>query len=306
MARTAVVRFKRNSETGAITPPRLHRPRHLRDHRPGLVGGSGIDLSADGKSIYVTSTRHGVIAHLRRGRGGTLLSRGCIQDADTAEIECARVAEGLGGARSVVVGPDDASVYVAGSDDFAIAHFARAARGHLTEVGCVDDDDLGASSCAQSAPGLALPLNLALSPDGTSLYSTSHLDHAVTLLSRDVTDGTLTPNECFEAPGGPDACTALDTGPSFATSLATSPDGESVYVGSGQGDAILHLARDAAGGLTFSNCIEDNRAPDAVQCAQTTNGLNGPAWLTVSDDGAHVYSTSREDAVLHFSRDVGP
>lgn len=305
VGRHALVRFKRNPVNGAISPVECLGGSNCDIREPGLNGGAGIAVTADGGSIYVSSSADDAIVELRRKANGALLSRGCTQDAGTANPVCARFAEGLDGARSLLLSPDEKSLYVASTSSFAVTTFSRAANGRLTQAGCIADDDLGSTPCGQTSPALAVPLGLALSPDGTSLYATSHLDAAVTLLSRDPASGALTPAGCFEAPGGADSCTALTTGPLFPTGIVAGPEGDTLYVASGQGDAILTLARGAGGSLSFDSCIEDNRNPDFYDCGQLAPGLNGAASFTLSDDGGHLYTTSREDTITQFLRDTG-
>jgi hypothetical protein len=85
----------------------------------------------------------------------------------------------------VAVSADGISVYVASADDEAVARFDRTTAGALTPRGCVDDNDTGADTCAQSADGLATATAVAVSPGaGTSVYVAGDGDDSVVRFDR--------------------------------------------------------------------------------------------------------------------------
>ncbi len=120
--------------------------------------------------------------------------------------------------------------------------FNRAADGTLSSPSCVSDVD-NAQTCggvdggANEAQGLDAPLGVAVSPDGTSVYVASGLNHAFARFNR-ATDGTLSAGglhlrrriraDCGGADGGPTEAQGLNS----AASVAVSPDGASVVVAS--------------------------------------------------------------------------
>lgn len=117
---------------------------------------------------------------------GDLTPQGCIDDNDTGPDSCAQATDGLEGARAVVVSPDGRSVYAASQFDDAVVRFDRdPATGALTPQGCVDDNDTGGDTCAQSTDGLRFATSLVASPDGSSLYAASDVDEAVVIFGRD-------------------------------------------------------------------------------------------------------------------------
>ena len=104
-----------------------------------------------------------------------------------------------------------------------------AAVGDLTVVGCVVDSH-GRETCDQRTRGLDKPLELALSPDGTSAYAASQLSDAVVRFNRDPATGDLDPAGCVAAVGSATACARSTAGLDSAGAAAVSPDGRWLYV----------------------------------------------------------------------------
>ncbi len=104
------------------------------------------------------------------------------------------VSDGLNGARSVTVSPDNSSVYVATYDDDGVARFDRnTSTGVLTHQGCTKD--VGSSPsylCAnaqgdpQTANGLAGAQGVAVSNDGASIYVAGYDDDAIVRFDREL------------------------------------------------------------------------------------------------------------------------
>lgn len=84
-----------------------------------------------------------------------------------------------------------------------------------------------------------------------------------------------------------------------AVSVAVSPDGGHVYAAAGTGDAVVAFSRDAGTGeLTQIQTVLNNTG--------AVVGLDAVGSVTVSPDGAHVYTAStRGNAVVAFSRNAG-
>ena len=129
-----------------------------------------------------------------------------------------------------------------------------------------------------------------ISPDGATVYATSHEEDAVSVFSRAVTGLLTFVGVQRQTPG-----TAQGLG--GAAAVVVSPDGAHVYVASDIDDAIAAFSRDAATGLlTFIELHKDN--VDGV------DGLDGADAVTLSPDGKYVYVAGRDDdAVAVFSRD---
>jgi hypothetical protein len=178
---------------------------------------------------------------------GRLTPQGCVDDDGDGPDNCSQTADGLDGARSVVVSPDGESVYVAAQIDDAVARFDRNPdTGALSDEGCVDDEDSGPDTCAGSSPGLDGAFSLSVSADGLSLYAAALEDDAVARFDRDPETGELTAGGCIDdndAPDGPDECAQSANGLGGAVGLASSAGTTSLYVLSVYDEAVLWMVR---------------------------------------------------------------
>jgi DNA-binding beta-propeller fold protein YncE len=278
----------------------------------GLGDAFSVAVSADNRSVYVASAGDDAVAAFARNlTTGELTPQGCVDDNDAGSgpDTCGQTTNGLGGAASVAVSPNNNSVYVASFSDDAVVRFARnATTSALTPQGCVDDNDAGSGpdTCAQTADGLDGAIGVAVSPNSNSVYVASAFDNAVAIFARNLSTGALTasPGGCVEdEDGAPDACRQVNDGLGAARSVTVSPDNTSVYVASANDSAISRFARNpATGALTPRGCVDD-RGSAAEDCAQSTLGLGGARSVAVSADSRSVYATGfNDDAVVGFER----
>jgi 6-phosphogluconolactonase (cycloisomerase 2 family) len=277
----------------------------------GLNRAHGLAMSPDGTSLYVSANSDDAVVRFSRNPAtGALTAPGCIGD-DTGAETCAQTNPALGGAAAIEVTPDGKSVYVIADDDDAVVRFDRdPATGALTPQGCVDDDDTNPLLCALEVPGLDNPRDIAVTNE--AVYVASFGDDAIVALDRNPATGALTSSGCVDDdddPGqGPDACAAETNGMRDAATVAISPDGEFVYVGSGNDDAIVRFdANPTTGALTAIDCIEDvNSGPDNCTVLATTDGFSSPGSMVMSPDGTDLYIGSfLDNSVMRFDRDTG-
>jgi DNA-binding beta-propeller fold protein YncE len=122
-----VVSFNRDTTTGALSSPSCVKDVAAGEcgaAAEGLDGVRWVDVSPDNRSVYVASDEDSTIVRFNRSTTtGALSSPSCIKDE--APAECTASARGLERARSVVVSPDNRSVYAASQDDDAIVRFDR-------------------------------------------------------------------------------------------------------------------------------------------------------------------------------------
>lgn len=189
----ALVRFNRNTTTGALTPVSCVDDNDTgadacTQSVNGLDGAQSVAVSRDGRSVYVASQDDDAVVRFNRATDGALTSAGCVDDNDTGTDTCGQTTNGLNGAETVAVSSDGASVYVAGQDDDAVARFNRnTTSGALTVAGCIDDNDSGTDACAPATNGLDGPDSVAVSADGLSVYAIGQFDSAIVRFNRNNT-----------------------------------------------------------------------------------------------------------------------
>ena len=264
----------------------------------GLEGANSVAVSPDNKSVYVASARSNAVVVFRRAANGDLTPAGCIGNTGTGPTSCTG-ADGLNGAYSVAVSPDNKSVYVASVNSNAVVVFRRAANGDLTPAGCIGNTGTGPASCT-GADGLEGADSVAVSPDNKSVYVASVSSNAVVVFRR-AANGDLTPAGCIGNTGtGPASCTGAD-GLNGADSVAVSPDNKSVYVASFDSNAVVVFRRAANGDLTPAGCI-GNTGTGPASCTGA-DGLNRADSVAVSPDNHSVYVASFDsNAVVVFRR----
>ena len=219
-----------------------------------LGGVQSLAVSPDGDSVYAAAAYSDAVVVFDRAADGVLTQKpgtaGCISDSDG---DCAD-GTALAGAVSVAVSPDGGSVYAGSVNSDALAVFDRARDGTLTQkpgtAGCISET----RSRSECVDGTALDgvRSVAVSPDGGSVYAAAVNSGAVVVFDR-AADGTLTQKPgsagCISETGSSGQCvagTALDG----AFSVAVSPDGDSVYAGSVNSDALAVFDRARDGTLT--------------------------------------------------------
>jgi 6-phosphogluconolactonase (cycloisomerase 2 family) len=244
--------FSRDAATSRLTPVSCVRQGRgtaaCRGSAHNLDGATDIDLSADGRSLYVTSYRGDAITAFARNPGSGALSEvGCW--AEHATLGCI-TARGLDGAYDLAISPDGRNVYVAARVSSAIATFERdAATGALTQLagenGCIAQ--AGADGCRlPTSPSLLGARGVAVSPDGRNVYAGAFSASALSILRRKPTTGALRQlpgsRGCIanREPRMPPGC-AAGRGLHHMWGIAISRDGHWLYTGDG-GDRNSGLA----------------------------------------------------------------
>lgn len=112
----ALVRFTRNPATGALSSPGVTS--HAAGVVDGLDGPRSVEISHDGRRLFVTGDVGSVLAVYRRDPANGTLK--LIQ----AETDQARTANALGGVRATAVSRDGRHLYAAAPIDDAVVAFA--------------------------------------------------------------------------------------------------------------------------------------------------------------------------------------
>jgi 6-phosphogluconolactonase (cycloisomerase 2 family) len=276
----AVVAFSRNASTGALT----YVETEWDDDSgvDGLDGARSVIVSPDNDHVYVAGSIDDAVAVFGRNTTTGELTFVEVHKDDSQ----GGTVDGLDGARSVIVSPDNNHVYVASDMDDAVTVFDRnTTTGELTFVEVHKDDSQGGT-----VDGLASARSVAIDPDGDHVYAAGDGDHAVAVFSRNTSTGALTFVEMQQ-----DGVGGVD-GLRFVESVTVSPDGDHVYAASKGDDAVAVFDRNkSSGALTFVEMQQDG--------AGGVDGLDDARSLTVSPDGNHVYALGySDDAIVAFWR----
>jgi 6-phosphogluconolactonase (cycloisomerase 2 family) len=308
----AVSRFRRNTDTGALTPRGCIDDTEFGvdncgDSTGGLERPGAIDISPDGKYVYVVTEGDNAIVRFRRDpQTGALTPRGCIEDNEVGDSECADTTTGLLTVSGLAMSPNGKSLYTTSEGDEAITRFKRDTQtGALTPKGCIEDNEAEAVECADSTVGLESVTSVVVSPDGESVYAASEHDSALVRFNRDTGNGALTPRGCIED----DDFAALEcarTGKALgsAEGIVISKNGKTIYVASEGDSAVSRFHRNPDNGaITFKGCTDDNDLK-APECGKHTNGLAEASALALSPDGASLYvAAGTDDAIAIFKVD---
>jgi 6-phosphogluconolactonase (cycloisomerase 2 family) len=316
----AIALFKRNKTTGVLK--QFADPNDcIADsageckNGTGLLQANDLEVSPDGRFVYVSGYGSDAIASFRRDRRTGKLKQladpnDCI--AETAG-EC-RDAVGLSGPSAVVVSPDGKHLYTAsssGSANGAVAAFKRNKRtGALKQL--ADPNDCIAQTPGDCADGTGLltATDVAITPDGAHVYvAAPNADGgAVAAFSRNSQTGALTqlpdPGDCVSQNGGECVDEISIAG---ANSLVVSPDGAYVYVAASTSDAVAVFSRNETTGVLTQLSGTDGCVADVgVITCDDGEGLDGANDLAITADGATLYVTaSSSSAISQFSRNVG-
>jgi DNA-binding beta-propeller fold protein YncE len=310
----AVVRFNRNSTTGALTFGEcIEAVTDIEgtacSDAPGLLGANSVAVSRDGRSVYVASLTDDAIVRFNRDTTtGDIGFAQCFQDradSPTDAPECMNTS-GLNGAGGVAAAPDGRSLYVASLADDAVMRFSRnATTGALAFAQCFDDQDTNPEAACTGAPGLDDATSVEVSRDGKSLYAAAAEDDAIVRFNR-TTIGAIGFAQCFQdkADALADEAECADrAGLNGASSVAVSADGRSLYAASFFDFAIARFNRNTTtGALTFAECFDDEDAGPEAACPGAP-GLANVNSVTVSGDGGSLYAAGLGDnAIVRFNR----
>ncbi|MGB3099718.1 MAG: hypothetical protein WBB30_10545, partial [Solirubrobacterales bacterium] len=296
-----------------------------------LEGVEDLAASPDGFHFYAAADRRDAISRFAIGPAGELAYVGCIS-ANTPIPGCSTTPTATGGGtdsgmdnpEGLVLSPDGRFLYVVSGSDGAIAWFARGPAGALTYRGCLSADS-GATACEQlpfAAPaaketGFDSLREIAISPDGRSLYVVSDADEAIARFSlgadgapsfRDCITGQTTILPCEKISGANPI--GSNTGLYSLVDVSVSPDGNSVYAVSDGDSALAHFSRNPRNGrISFSGCytgdsdVACTKIPAATSGNATDSGMEFPTVARVAADGRSVHlAATSDDALTSFDR----
>ena len=254
----------------------------------GVDGINSVIVSPNGKHVYGASENSNALVVFSRDNVTGILSFIEMKQDGVDGID------GLAGANSVVVSPDDQYVYATAGNDNAITVFRRDT--DTDKLTLVETQQNGVDGVA----GIESVHSLTISTDENSLYAINkEYYEALAVFSRDINTGKLTFVEMHEQPEN----LTEGSGIGGATAIIVSPDNKHVYVVSATlGTMVLFERELNTGKLKF---IEKKTGDDGA------NGLENANSIVVSADGNHAYVASgtyildaTDGALSVFRRDL--
>ncbi|HKJ36008.1 MAG TPA: beta-propeller fold lactonase family protein [Solirubrobacterales bacterium] len=291
----------------------------------GFGNPGPLTISPDGENVYVTTLDDDGVTRLDRNPATGALSFGqCISARNSTAPPCTLVPgsspggndAGLNEITAMEVSLDGRSLYASSDTDDALTRFDRApTTGAITHKGCISGSTdsvpctkIPAHAANGVASGMNEPDDVAVSPDGATVYAVAELDESVVRFTRAPGTGAISYAGCFSGNSSlAGTCTPTpsakpggsDSGMSAPRGVAVSPDGASLYVASRGDSAVTTFNRAPAGGLTFAGCISGSAAtaPTCTQIPTATasgadSGLEEPFGVVASLDGQSVYARS--------------
>ena len=246
-----VATFQRNPQTGALTFIQLrYEGQLIGTCNPfcffidGLAGAFDVIVSEDGRNVYTANLSDNTVVRFTRNSDGTLNWGGLLRDG-------ANGVDGLGSARGLALSPDGQFIYTAAYSDNALAVLNRnLGNGIISPYQAIFRD------AGTGRPALAGAYSVAVSPDGSSIYTTAYLDNAVVLLHTANPVPTLTSLQPASAQVGAAALTVIIEGEGFVPGSIVRVNGSNritTYVTANQIKADLPASEMAAAAtLTIS------------------------------------------------------
>ena len=239
----------------------------------GLNVPTGIVVSGDGRSVYISNASSAMITVLSRDpASGVLTYVGAITQASIAASADAanqptdlRYLQNL---QDIVISPDNNFVYVSSGSYAFVSIFQRQADGSLSYVGSVDTYN------TQYSNSLALR-EMALSADGKTLYVSTYGGQSLLVFSRDLSTGKLTFVENLKGNKNYNHLVVSSDGLNLYTGTSSFISGLDIFSAKANGDYSEQQPTVFAEHLDFSDIDLD--ALDNYQGASITVVRNGGA-----------------------------
>ncbi|MFC3195556.1 beta-propeller fold lactonase family protein [Marinicella sediminis] len=278
----------------------------------GLISPQGMEVSADGRHVYVTGEQADALVWLSRDlETGALSFGGVISDGVSQT-------DGLDGAIDVTISPDGAFVYAAGSNDHALVTLTRSADSTCPASGvgnisaAMDTEGVEVNIAANGL--LKFTLQATVASDATNtLYNeagvfscpSTHTGPVSTCVGAEVDTTNNTDSDTNEINANADLSITKTDGVAqyngLLGALNVSGNNDHVYVAAAQENAIGIFSRNNVsaqpefGDLAYVNSVLNGQ--------NGVSGLLGVADVLLSADGLTLYAAGAGDnAVVVFSR----
>ncbi len=297
----AIAVFDRDTKTGALRPAGCigstdNNTSHCKQTTRGLDYAESVVVSPDGKFVYEGGDEAAVVI-FSRSKVGALKPMGCVAALDDNYAKCPHTTRGLNGDVHVAISRDGKSVYAVSSSDNGVVAFQRNTKtGALKPKGCIAASGANPGGCTKTTPELGYPIDIAVAPDGTSVYVPALNSSSLVIFHRNPETGALTAKGCISGGG----CGQTAEGLHGAVSVALSADGKSVYTAAIHDNAVTVFKRKTSGALKPAGCFAE---PPTITCQSVAPGLGGADGVAVSADGTSVYAVGGgSNAIVRFKR----
>ena len=248
--------FTRNVTTGALTYVSMHKD-GVRGV-DGLDGARDIDITPDGKHVYIGSQVEDGLAVFSRD-----LSTGAL-----TFLEALKTGNGVFGVKGIIgidLSPDGKHVYVTSFSESSLAIFSRdVSTGLLTYVDVYEDGE-------GDIDGLSGAWDVAISPDGFYAFATGRAENALSVFSRDPITGALT--YLVHHVDDQSGVDGLDG----AMAIAATTDSKHIYAtGYNEGGLSVLIAYGASDLSWNWTWVEETKTLDAVM-------VLGSTWTSSAD-----------------------
>ncbi len=236
----------------------------------GLKRARSVTISSTGNYVYVASMGDNAVSVFKKD-GDSLEYIMCLKNGKDS-------VDGLSGANSVAVSPNDDYVYVAAWAGNALSVFKRSGDS-LEYVRCFKDS-------VDSVYGLSGARTVLASPNGDYVYVLASNDSAISVFKNN--EDSLEYVACLK-----DSVDSLGN----MTSMAIGPNGNYIYIVSSTNKKIS-VFRKTDDSLEYITCLEDGE--------NGANGLDGVNSISISPDGNYVYTAAYNDDAVSWFKFVAP
>ncbi len=248
---------------------------------------------------------------------GDLAFQSCQSNATVAGQSCTVQAGLLERVSNITISPDGKSAYgVALLSDALVVFDRNTTSGALTiksgSAGCFVNSTIGACTVVSDLTLDGIH-DIAISPDGKSLYAASSNSDTLVSFIRNTTTGALTVSGCLSNSALGGSCVQQPGLLDEVAVVTISPDGKNVYAvsavtASPNGSGVISTySRDATtGALTYNNCISSAPLGSCVVATGVFDlGFPYASKVALSPDGKTMYLIASSSAsIAIFDRDA--
>ncbi len=264
-----------------------------------LLGADGVTVSADGKTVFVSShASASVVAFARNPTTGALTRLGCLQGSPRPDTPCTP-ANMFPGSDDLLTSADDSALYVASPVEGTISAFTAPAPPAPATIStpappapattstpvppapATTSTPAPAAPATTSTPATSTPSAGATTGASGSTTGPAGLDSLFT-----PTPGGFTANPCIAVNGYEGEC-AVGVAMKGVNDLTLSPEGNQLYAVAPSSHAIDTFTAAGKEGLAQTGCLITGVAAGGL--CSTSSLLQSPSALAISRDGKNAY-----------------